>query len=209
MGTCGILITAIIGIVAGALLAWVIGELQQRRVLHKLKEMVKDRQHVCLNEEFLITQILAENIQKEGYSPDVIFAVCPGGAMIAEWLSRRFLGGYKRQIQLRSIWIETKRSSDGVTSSMCKVREENIDQVVSGLSKTDKVLLVNDISRSGLSLMVARDFLYKFFPEDNVKTAALFYHVDTRLEPTFSAIKTDRTVRFDWRVSRTNQHIFA
>jgi hypothetical protein len=94
MSACDSLIITLVGVCVGALLAWIIGKLQQIRLLQKLQDMWMDRERVSLNEELLMTQLLAEKIRKAKFIPDVIFAVSPGGMHIAEWLSRRFLGSF-------------------------------------------------------------------------------------------------------------------
>lgn len=71
----------------GGLLTWAIGKVQQSHLVRELRDVLHDRQHVSLNEEFLMAQILAKKIRKADSLPDVIFAVSPGGLMIGEWLS--------------------------------------------------------------------------------------------------------------------------
>ncbi|MHC4981924.1 MAG: hypothetical protein ACYTF6_02005, partial [Planctomycetota bacterium] len=79
------LLMTLLGVVLGAMLTWLIGRAQWPRLLRRLKDAVIRREHVSLEEEFLMTHILAEKIEK----PEISFAISPGGAMIAEWLSRR------------------------------------------------------------------------------------------------------------------------
>lgn len=194
------LLVVMISVLFGGLLTWVVSEVQQRKFLYKIREALKDRRHVCLNEEFLMTEMLAKKIQKAGYAPDVIFAICPGGAMIAEWLSRQFLGASKCPIPVRTICVQTKRIGGGVESLKCVIKEK-IEEVVGGLSKSEEVLIVNDISRGGRTLEVAHDFLCRFFSKEKVSTATLFCHVDAHVKPRFYSAETDKTVRFDWKES--------
>jgi hypothetical protein len=57
-----------IGVGLGGLLTWVIGVILGRRqkneLVNILQHTVFDREHVSLNEEFLMTQLLAEKVQE-------------------------------------------------------------------------------------------------------------------------------------------------
>ena len=200
MGYAFTVVAVIFGAFLGGLPTWFFSKKLQGNLLYRIKEALKDRRHVCLNEEFLMTEMLAKKIQQDYYKPEVIFAICPGGAMISEWLSRRFLGSSHNVIPVRTLCIKCERSGGGVKSLKCFIKED-IDQVTKGLNKSSEVLLVNDISRGGRSLEVAHDFLCKFFPSEKVSSATLFCHIDARIKPRFYAAETDKTVRFDWKES--------
>ena len=197
------LLIAFVSIVIGGLLTWVIGKalgaIQQTELLKKLRDAVIDREHVSVNEEFLMTQLLAEKILNDNFIPDVIFAVCPGGAMIAEWLSRRFFKKRSVSIPVQSLYMVIQETKE---EGMRKI-EANVDDklavISSGLPKNSKVLLVNDISRSGHTLDAAYGFLRNHFQEGSIRSATLIYHKDTTVIPKYYVALTEKTIRFDWK----------
>jgi hypoxanthine phosphoribosyltransferase len=192
------LLAALVGAVLGGGLTWVIGKIQMQDLLRRLVDVLRDRWHVSLEEEFLMTQLLGQRIKTAGYKTDVIFAVSPGGLMIAEWLSRRELGNFRNPVPVRSVCLKSVRSTAGVITEKAVV-ESDLSALTAGLSKQAKVLLVNDISRGGGTLQVAYDFLKSFFPEDNILTATLFCHRDAATKPRFRVVETDKAVRLDWK----------
>lgn len=198
MNDWNILFGLLAGVALGGLFTWIIGKYQSRKLLRNLKNALMDKSHVSLNEEFLMTQMLGEKIKKAGFKPDVIFSICPGGSMIAEWLSRRVFGDFRDSILVKNIYISSSRSNTGVITEKAEVKED-IDNLTAGLSNQSKVLLVNDISRGGGTLEVANEFLKGFFSEENIKAATLICHQDARTKPHFQVINTDKTVRFDWK----------
>jgi hypoxanthine phosphoribosyltransferase len=187
------------GVISGALIEWILARARDRALFEELKLALLDREQIDLREEFLLTQQLADKILKADFKPDLIVAISPGGLMIAEWLARRFLGDYQRNIPIRAINVETIRVSAGVTAEKAVVRS-NRESVISGFNVDSKVLLVNDISRGGATLRCAIEFLRNSFREHNVKDAALFTY--THAKPEFHAIATKKEIRFDWKEQR-------
>jgi hypoxanthine phosphoribosyltransferase len=192
------LLAALVGALVGGILTWVIGKIQLRDFLRRLEDTLRDRWHVSLDDEFLMTQLLGQQMRTAGYKPDVIFAVCPGGMMIAEWLSRREFGDFRNPIHVRSVCVKSVRSTAGVIADKTVV-ESDLNGLIAGLPKRTKVLLVNDISRGGGTLQAAYDFLKTFFPEGNIITATLFCYKDAATKPRFRVVETDKAVRFDWK----------
>ncbi len=187
---------AVLSVAVGGLLTWIFGRIQQIRLLHDLRDAVIAREHVSVNEEFLMTRLLAETIQKEDYVPDVIFAISPGGAMIAEWLARRFLGNRSSPIPVQILNM-TRVPIEGETGSKIKLRDE-LSPVAPGLPKDAKILIVNDISRTGHTLDAASDFLSSQMPEATIKSGVLICHKQTRPSTYFAAVTT-KTIQFDWK----------
>jgi len=198
MNVVSILLTTFIGVLVGACLTWIIGYTQQTSLWRRLRNVLMDKRHVCLNEEFLMTQMLGEKIRLSGFNPDVIFAISPGGGMIAEWLSRRALGSFSTPIPVRTVCVHSKRSSGTVKTDEAVVIDK-LNNLVSGLSTESHVLLINDISRGGETLRVAHQSLGQHFHPENVMTATLFCHRDARTKPGFNVVMTDKTIRFDWK----------
>ncbi|MCJ7502895.1 MAG: hypothetical protein MUP80_07540 [Acidobacteriia bacterium] len=189
-----------IGVVCGGIVTWLLGNRQQRKLIERLKDLLLDRQHVSLSEEFFLARLLVTKVRKAHFSPDVIFAVSPGGGMIAEWLSRVGLGDSSNPIPVRSVHVHIERSRGGVVAEKAVVKED-LKALTAGLRSDSRVLLVNDISRGGLTLQAVHDFLTQFFPPDNVAAATLFCHTDAHTKPKFYAAMTEKVIRFEWKHS--------
>lgn len=196
-----ILLIAMVSVVVGGLLTWIIGKAQQVHLLYKLRDAVIDREQVSVNEEFLMTQLLAEKIQKADYMPDVIFAVCPGGAMIAEWLSRRFLGNRLTPIPVQLLYMIPEQIEKGDQKRTVMKVDDKWAATPPSLSKDSKILIVNDIIRSGHTLDVALEFLTEHFqvPEENIQSATLICHKQATIQLTYYVAETRKTIRFDWK----------
>ena len=200
MGIWHSLLITILGAVIGVLGKWLIDIRERAILLRKLKNAMLDREHVSVNEEFLMTQLLSGEIQKADATPDVIFAICPGGAMIAEWLSRRFLGSRNKPIPMQVLYM-IPEYDDGVIN--VKV-DEKWTAIPTGASKDARVLVVNDNTRTGDTLKVACDYLSNYFDRRNIQSAALVRHVDGKKEPTYHVAMTTKAVRFDWKSYSTD-----
>ena len=196
MGTLYALLIALVSVVVGGVLTWVITKISEIRLLGKLKDAVIDRERVSINEEFIMTQMLAEKIQKDEYEPNIIFAVCPGGAMIAEWLSRRFLGKRPIPIPVKLLYMRREQEDEGRKRDIAMV-DDKLSAIPTDLPPDSKVLLVNDISRSGFTLNGAEEFLKKHF--SNMRSATLICYQDAAVKPEYYAAVTRKTIRFDWK----------
>jgi len=194
------ILTSILGVILGAGLTWVIGYVQQGELWRRLRNVILDKHHLSLNEEFLLSQMLADKIAKSGFKPDTILAVSPGGGMIAEWLARAQLGKFEDLIPVRSICVHSQRTTTGVPTLRPTIVGD-IHGVIADLATDSKILLVIDISRGGESLRVAQEQLLTRFAVENIKTAALISHVHSRTKPDFRAIDTGKAVYFDWKNS--------
>ena len=194
-----------IGVVLGGLVTWAIGKTQLRYLLRRLRDMLRSKERVSINEEFRMTQLLAEKIKKANYVPDVIFAIFPGGAMVAEWLSRRFLGDFSAPVPVQLICVVTERIAGGIKSTVANVID-NLTSIASGLPKNTKVLIVNDIARSGHTLLATREFLKVYFTDENIKVATLFRTEDTEdseVELDFCVALTNKVINFEWKQRET------
>jgi len=196
MGIWLALLIMMLGIVLGGLVTWIIGKVQQIHLLRQLRDAVIDRERVSVNEEFLMTQMLAEKIREANFKPDVIFAVCPGGAMIAEWLSRRFLGKRSAPIPVKLLYMSREQEDEGRKRDIAKV-DDSLSAIPPDLPSDSKVLLVNDVSCSGFTLNGAEEFLKKHFSD--MRSATLICYLTSAVKPEYYAAITRKTVRFDWK----------
>jgi hypoxanthine phosphoribosyltransferase len=194
---------AIAGVIAGAIFTWIIGWIQniitQERLLKKMQHAVFDREQISVSEEFLMTRLLAKKIQEDNFKPDVIFALCPGGAMIAEWLSRGFLGNRSTPIPVQLLYMVREQGGMGVIIDKAVINE-NLTAIPSGLSKSSKVLFVNDITRGGHTLGVASEFLKEHFPDGDIRSATLICSKNANVKPIYYVAMTAKVVRFEWKI---------
>jgi hypoxanthine phosphoribosyltransferase len=196
MGIWQSLLIAVVGAALGIVGRWLIGIWERAILLRKLKNAMLNRERVSLNEEFLMTRLLAQKIRKDKFSPDVIFGICPGGAMIAEWLSRRFLGSWDKPAPMQVLYMVPEHDDDGAINM--KVDEE-WTAISPGMSKDAKVLVVNDITRTGDTLKVACNFLANHFDRKNIQSAVLVRDVQDKKNPTYHVAMTAKAVQFDWK----------
>ncbi|MCX5682821.1 MAG: phosphoribosyltransferase family protein [Planctomycetota bacterium] len=196
MDWCTNVLMTFVGVAIGAFLSWLIQKYSELHLLRRLREAVRDRQHVSLGEQFLLCRILARKIKAGGFKPEAIFAVSPGGAMVAEWLSRRFLGTWKKPIPVFSIWVHTVRT--GGPGMEVDIATINCDMqtIGAGFPKDTSVLLVTDICRSGNTLRAAHDFLKSHIDEKAIRTAALLRNVVSPVHPKYVTDDTQKTVIF-------------
>ena len=145
-----------------------------------------------------MTQLLAEKIQDANFEPDVIFAICPGGAMISEWLSQRFLGNRSAPIPVQLLYMRPEKKNSIVETRMMEV-DKKLTAISSFLPENPKVLLVNDISRGGHTLYSACDFLNKMLPDGDIRSATLICNKDANAKPNYYVALTTKAVRFEWK----------
>lgn len=196
------ILIAVAGVIAGAILTWLIGWMQgkiaQEMLLKKIQNAVFDREQVSISEEFLMTRLLAKKIQEDNFKPDVIFAVCPGGAMVAEWLSRSFLGNRSTPIPVQLLYMVRKQGGTVTLIDTVDVNE-SLTAIPPGLPKNSNILLVNDISRGGHTLGSAAEFLKERFPDGNIRSATLICSKNANVKPIYHVAVTAKVVRFDWK----------
>ncbi|UCG47536.1 MAG: hypothetical protein JSU94_18885 [Phycisphaerales bacterium] len=193
------IIVSLICVVLGCFMTWCLQKMNLPRLLRKLADAVALREYASLNEEFWMTQILARKIKRDGYKPDLIIGVSPGGGMIAEWLGRRFLGTSQSPVPVTVLPIVTERRDAGIKSTKASVDEAKAPRL-RGLAKDSKVLLVNDISRGGKTLEAAYDFLTSKKRLKDVRTATLLCSKECNVEPWYYAKKMAQgAARFDWK----------
>ncbi len=130
------------------------------------------------------TKDLAYSVLDSGYKPDVIVAIARGGLTPA-----RLLADYMDVIDVLSLkvehWIET---GSHIEEAKIKYAIKDID--LSG----KKVLIVDDICDTGKSLIVAKEFVQKYWKPEEIRLATMQY-----IEPV-AQIKPDYFVDLvkDW-----------
>ncbi len=188
------------GVVIGGLLTW-FGKRVYARLLTTVRTWFLNKYYVSLEEEFSMAKALADEIasDQDWKRPDLIFAVSPGGGMVAEWLSRRFLGDFWDPIPVRTIFVKTTRATAGSSHSATSYVVEEHSPLPEQCSADTRVLLVDDMTRGGQTLQVAYDHLLATYAPENVAIASLVRHATSHITPKFCAIETSKDVRFAWK----------
>ncbi|PKP54355.1 MAG: phosphoribosyltransferase [Candidatus Altiarchaeales archaeon HGW-Altiarchaeales-3] len=134
------------------------------------------------------SEILARNIINSNYNPDIIIAIARGGLVPAMNLSD--ILGVKNiaSIQIKH-WSKTAEKDEKV------IIEHPVEIDLSG--KT--VLIAEDISDTGMSLIAAYEFIKKLNPSE-IKTAVIHYVTTSKFKPDFCAERVDRKDAFIWVV---------
>jgi uncharacterized protein len=139
--------------------------------------------------EMLIDQ--SEKIRDSTYQPDIIIAVARGGLAPA-----RILTDLLETPEVATIRIEFY--ADIAQPSIQPILKQPLTIPVNG----KKVLLVDDISDSGLSLKVAKQHLTDKGAAQ-VKIATLYAKPSTQTVPDYMEKTTERWVVFPWEIKET------
>jgi len=201
MTTVGDITALILALGIGALISYLLGQRQTTDLMHRIRDALLNKSHVSLEEEFVMTALLAEKLKAECWGkPSVIFAVTPGGCMVAEWLSRRFLGDFRHPIPVCTLVFESVRSGSGESSTSTAFHWPQVQPShVWPIPEDGRVLVVSDICRGGVTLGAALHYLVNSYGATRVEAATLMSHVDSYTRPRFYAVATDKAVRFDWK----------
>jgi hypoxanthine phosphoribosyltransferase len=194
-----LLLNLLIGI-ASLGIGYLVSRYQSKELIKAAIQILRPFEAISLRDEFHMTHILALRIQSKSFFPDLIVAITPGGTMIGEWLSRRFLRKDGKPIPMCSLWMQVERDSEGRHLSSPK----SCAFLSPSFSKIKKVLIVNDISRSGRTLEEAVKFARKAYQHAMVRTAVIFLSQDAGPPyPDFWVDRPSRRVVFEWKVERS------
>jgi hypoxanthine phosphoribosyltransferase len=143
--------------------------------------------------EMLLEQ--SEKINKNGYHPDIIIGIARGGMVPANIIAD-LLG--VRQVSI----IQIEFYEDIAKPNMQPVISQFLSVTVSG----KKILMVDDISDSGQSLKMAKQYLIERGAAE-VKIATLYAKATTQTMPDFVEKLTDCWIVFPWEIKETLQSI--
>lgn len=138
----------------------------------------------------------AESIRQVGFKPDIIVGISRGGLVPC-----RILTDLLESPQVVTIRIEfyvgiAQRSLQPILKQPLTVSVEG-----------KKVLLVDDISDSGQSLLLAKEHLFEKGAVE-VKIATLYARTNTRVKPDFVEKETNSWIVFPWEIKETLRKIF-
>ncbi|RLE49668.1 MAG: phosphoribosyltransferase [Candidatus Methanomethylicota archaeon] len=132
--------------------------------------------YLTLEDVYNMTKKLASKIKAAGFKPDTIVGLARGG-----WIPARLMCDFLGVVDLISLkvehWIETGKTKD--------------EAIIKYPVKLDhlagkKVLLLDDITDTGKSLMVSKRYVEQFNPAE-VKTATMQFIVTSKFKPDFYA----------------------
>ena len=152
-----------------------------------IKNFMADKLIISFDEYTQIVEKLAIEIHKN-YQPTVLVGIMRGAAPILDILSRIL----KLPIAYIVIQSYSGESMEDKQGQLMFARE------ISSLAENkdfDKVLLVDDLSDTGLTLNKSIEWLKKYEPTKNyineVKTACLWKKKSSTFEPDFCPVKLD------------------
>ncbi|MDH5401019.1 MAG: phosphoribosyltransferase [Candidatus Heimdallarchaeota archaeon] len=132
------------------------------------------------------TFFLFEQIHQSGFIPDIIVGIARGG-----WVPSRLLADFFFIKMTANIKIEAYEQIGKMDSTVKIIQDINIDV------KAKKVLIVDDIADSGLSLELAINSLEEKGCNE-IKTVTLYYKEQSKIIPDYYATKTNAWVIFPW-----------
>ncbi len=140
---------------------------------------------------------LADEIRAAKYEPDIIVAISRGG-----WIPGRLLSDLLGKLVVATIQVEHY-------VDVYKTRKKpEITQPISIDVKGKKVLLVDDLADTGLSLKLVTDYLNNNGAKD-VKICALYWKPWSLVVPDFYARETDAWICYPYEAYETISKLYA
>ena len=129
---------------------------------------------------------VAEKISKSKFKPDLIVGIIRGGLIPARLLSDR--------LNVDELLFLEVKLYEGIG---VRGRRPYLKQPLIGDIKGRRVLLVDDISDTGMTLQLAQEVVAFYMPEE-VRTATLYIKPWTGLVPDYYGEMTEKWVVFPW-----------
>lgn len=146
--------------------------------------------HLTWDDVQSLTEEVARKVKASGFSPDVIVAVSRGGFDPARILCD--------QLDVRRLACVQVESYDGIS----RTKEPVVVIPVNADLRGKKVIVVDDVSDSGASLLKARDHALSKGASD-VRTATLHVKPWSKFRPDFFADSADAWVVYPWELRET------
>jgi hypoxanthine phosphoribosyltransferase len=184
------IIIGAVSLIIGYLFSWY----RYRKFRNDAIKLLRPFEEISIKDEYYLTNILINKIKEKRYTPDLIIAIAPGGAMIGEWISR-FISKINCPITMHCLWMNVQRDKEGKHTSPpiaepCYNSSENYSNI----------LIVNDISRTGRTLGEAIHICKEKFPQANIRTAVLFLSQEaTDPYPNYYVDNPPRRIDFEWK----------
>jgi len=138
---------------------------------------------LSLNDVYELSRKTAMKIIESGYKPDMIIGLARGG-----WFTARIISDYLNVDDLVSIKIEHWGTTAKISLPEARLKHPfEIDL------KDKKVLLVDDITDTGESLILAKNVTSKLNPIE-LKTAVMQYMTSSKIKPDYYAEVVDKWI---------------
>jgi hypoxanthine phosphoribosyltransferase len=137
----------------------------------------------------------SEKISKSGYHPDILVGIARGGMIPARILADLLSVS---QVAIFRIEFYTDIAKSGMQPAITQFLNVDI--------KGKKVLVIDDVSDSGQSLKIAKQYLIEKGAVD-VKIATLYAKTATQVMPDFVEKITACWIVFPWEIKETLQSI--
>ena len=136
----------------------------------------------------IITEKLAIQIYQSGYKPDMLIGIMRGGAPIIDVLSRIF------KLKCAYLAVESY-SGKGIEDQQGQLMFAREISSLANNEDFNKVLLIDDLSDTGLTLNKSIEWLKNYGPTKDyiqeVKTACLWKKKSSSFEPDFCPVRLD------------------
>ncbi len=144
----------------------------------------------CLSIEILAAEI-HEFTPDGGFSPDIVFGISNGGIIVADLIYRK-----RAKIPVLSLWADRHSQQPESSFSENEINSSILEILKQKQTDNKKILIFDDISRTGNTLLKAKRFLEEGLKEiDNkiIKTATLVVVKEAKPEPDYWIIKASKS----------------
>lgn len=130
---------------------------------------------------------LKKSPRQGGFRYDVIIGISRGGIIAADLINRRFLA----EKPLLCLWGDYKSRQPDIDflSEDTKINQYIIDAVSD--QRFRNILIVDDITRCGKTVVAAKDLFKKAFPDKKTECAVLFIPKDQKRKVNYYAVELD------------------
>lgn len=148
-------------------------------------------------EAYALAEKVAEKITKDRYKPDMIVGIARGG-----WVPSMMLSDLLEVKDLLSVRVEHW----GTTAK--KDAKARLKYPLQADLSGKKILLVDDLTDTGDSMLLALDEIKKHNPKE-VRTATLIHKKQSSLEPDYYAQKRDKWqwIILPWNINEDLLHL--
>jgi hypoxanthine phosphoribosyltransferase len=142
----------------------------------------------------------SEKIHKNHYQPDIIIGIAQGGTIPTRILTD--LIHLKKPQTTTTTIIEIKLYTNIVQTNKHPIIKQHLTIPING----KKILIVDDISDTGQTLQLAKQYLTEKGATET-KTATLYTKTTTQTPPDYAEKTTDHWIVFPWEINETIQNI--
>jgi len=150
---------------------------------YKVKGKLLEKYYYGYDEFAKDTQKLVDKCR--GYEPDVLLAVARGGMTLSHLMSQA--------LDMRNLYALNSIHYEGTL----KLNTFNVFNIPD-MSKSKKVLIIDDIVDSGETMEEIFRILKEKFPETEFKLATLFYKKTAVLQPDYTVKEATQWIDFFW-----------